>query len=277
MVPRISIITPCYNQGEYLLEAVHSLAGIDPGLYELIIVNDGSTDVRTIEILKKLQSSGYKIIFQENKGLGGARNTAVRLAKGEFILPLDSDNKIRKEYLVKGAAIMDAHPNVGVVYGNAEYFGSKTGIWSPGPFNLQKLMLANYIDACALIRKSILDEVGGYDEKMEFMGWEDWDLWLRICFKGYDLYYLNEVLFDYRFLENSMGKDLYRKYERPNKLENYVNEKYPNKMGHRFINEFFISRFRQNPVSFIGKLILRTYFPAYYNRLLTKNKVRNWI
>jgi glycosyltransferase involved in cell wall biosynthesis len=188
MTPRVSIIIPCYNQGAFLKETLNSVLACDATIYELIIVNDGSTDSQTNEYLSKLKTEGYQVIFQENKGLAGARNAGLEIAKGEFILPLDSDNKIRSQYLTEAILAMDADPGVAVVYANAQYFGDRTGVWEPGKFNMQRLMLSNYIDACALIRKSVLDKLGFYDTKMKYMGWEDWDMWLRIAFAGHKFF-----------------------------------------------------------------------------------------
>lgn len=277
MHPRVSIIIPCYNQGHFIRDALSSLKNCDDRLIEIIIINDGSTDENTNSILKDLEGKGYNIIHQENKGLAGARNTGIDLSKGEFILPLDADNMVRPGYITAGLEIMDSQPDTAVVYGNAEYFGEQKGYWTPGTFNLQKLMLGNYIDACALIRKTVLNEVGRYDTQMKYMGWEDWDLWLRVAFAGYNFSYVDKVLFDYRILRNSMSKTLYRKYEKPNTLEDYINKKHPAKMGNEWIVNHYVTRFKNNPVLFFVKLFIRAYFPSYYQKLLKKHKIRNGI
>jgi GT2 family glycosyltransferase len=138
-------------------------------------------------------------------------------------------------------------------------------------------MISNYIDACALIRKSTLEKVGYYDENMKYMGWEDWDRWLAIAFAGHKFYYLKQTAFDYRVEDSSMIRQLYNKYERPNTLENYIHAKYPESMGHKWIMNYFTTRFKKNPILFIVKLIIISFFPSYYRRLLEKNKIRNGI
>jgi glycosyltransferase involved in cell wall biosynthesis len=274
MAAIVSIIIPCYNQGHYLKEVLESVSACNSELYELIIVNDGSTDQRTVDELNRLRTQGYQVIFQENKGLSGARNTGIALATGKYILPLDADNKVRPAYLTRAIEIMDADPSVAVVYGNAEYFGEKTGLWKTGDYNMQKLMIANYIDACAVIRRSVLDEVGLYDTNMK-LGWEDWEMWLRISFAGYMFRYVDDVLFDYRVMNSSMSKTLYNNYAKPNSIENYVHQKHASRMGHQFITTHWVKRFRQSPLMFVAKLVIMTYFPAYYSKLLKQNKVRN--
>jgi glycosyltransferase involved in cell wall biosynthesis len=274
MTPLISVIIPCYNQGHFLQDALDSLEKCDPVLFEIIIINDGSTDIFTNQYCEQLQFKGLNIIFQENGGLSAARNTGIAQAKGKYILPLDADNKIRPEYLTEGIKVLETHPDVAVVYGNASFFGEKDGPWKQEPFNLQRLMLFNIIDACAMIRKSALQKVNGYDTKMKW-GWEDWDLWLRIAFAGYSFHYIDKELFDYRVISNSMSKTLYFNYEKPNLIENYLHQKYPQQMGHHWIMELYVRRFKKNPVLFVIKLILKSYFPAWYNRLLVKHKIRN--
>ena len=172
-------------------------------------------------------------------------------------------------YVKRGVEVLDRDHDTAVVYGNAEYFGEKQGIWKPGPFNLQKLMVSNSFDACAVIRKSVFEKVGLYDESMK-LGWEDWDMWLRIAFANYKFNYVDEVLFDYRVTSTSMSKTLYSNYEKPNSIENYVHQKYPEKMGHHLIVDHYTTRFRKNPFLFVTKLFLRGYFRKYYDRLLKK-------
>jgi glycosyltransferase involved in cell wall biosynthesis len=272
--PKVSVIIPCYNQGHFLTDALQSVREADVSLLEVIIVNDGSTDAFTNDYCLQLQSEGYHVIFQENKGLSGARNTGIAHAKGEYILPLDADNKIRPAYITQGIAALDNHPAVAVVYGNAAYFGERSDVWKPGPFNLQRIMISNTMDACGMIRRTVLDEVGLYDTAMRG-GWEDWELWLRIAFAGYDFHYVDEVLFDYRVSSSSMSNTLLNNYERRNFLENYVHAKHPSRMGHHWIVDHYVMRFKKNPVLFAGKLFLRAYFPKLYMRLLRKNRIVN--
>jgi glycosyltransferase involved in cell wall biosynthesis len=187
---RVSVIIPCYNQGDTLDATLASVeSSRNENLREVIIVNDGSTDPHTLKYFN---------------GLGAARNAGIRASTGEYILPLDSDNLVRSGYLVGGVKLLENHPDIGVVYGNAEYFGEKSGPWYVENFDMSRLVYGNYIDACALIRKTALDEAGGYDEKMPYMGWEDWDLWLRLGALEWGFHHLDEFAFDYRVRNGSM-------------------------------------------------------------------------
>ncbi len=99
--PKISIIIPCYNMGDFIDEAIQSVLQYPKvELYEIVVINDGSDDPHTISKLKQLESEGIKIIHQENKGLGNARNTGIQVAQGDYILLLDADNKILPEYII---------------------------------------------------------------------------------------------------------------------------------------------------------------------------------
>jgi glycosyltransferase involved in cell wall biosynthesis len=93
MYPVISIIIPCYNQGQYILDAISSVEQYpDNSVYEIIIINDGSTDEISITVLKSLEEKGYHVLNQNNQGLSMARNNGIAIAKGKYILPLDADS-----------------------------------------------------------------------------------------------------------------------------------------------------------------------------------------
>ena len=173
-------------------------------LAEVIIVDDGSTDSETCAYFERLSRSDYKVIRQENRGLGPARNTGVKAAQGEFILPLDSDNRVREPYLSSGVKLLLERSDVGVVYGDAEYFEERSGRWHVANFDLRKMVKENYIDACALYRRSVWESINGYDEEMPWMGWEDWDFWMRVAARGWRFVHLDDIAFEYRVRKDSM-------------------------------------------------------------------------
>ena len=273
MHKQITIVIPCFNQGHFLKDALDSISQCNADLYDVIIVNDGSTDTNTIKILNDLVDKGYHVVFQQNKGLGIARNTGIELAQTKYILPLDADNKITPQFLIKALDIFNINHTVAVVYGNAKLFGDKSGISIPGAFNLQKLMLGNYIDACAVIKKSVLVEVGMYDS-MKIMGYEDWDLWLRIAFAGHTFFYLNEVVFEYRVTSNSMMKSVNESIERQNQIEDYFTTKYADKLDFELVLNRMLYQFKSKPLQLFTYLFLRKYFPVYFNKCIEKHKIR---
>ncbi|MDQ6901852.1 MAG: glycosyltransferase [Bacteroidota bacterium] len=270
VLPKISIIIPCYNHGQYIEEAIKSVEKCrDKHLYEIIIINDGSTDKHTINVLQKLMEQGYQVINQLNMGLGAARNNAIKKSLGKYILPLDSDNKIRPEYIYESIKILDEQPGIAMVYGDAEYFGERSGRNTTGEFNLQKMMLENYIDACAVYRKSAWEELGGYDEKMPVMGVEDWDLWLKMAFANYSFHYINEVMYDYRVLNNSMLRGL--SVDERETLFDYLQKKHNKYLHYNSLNEKLIRAGNQNK-KLAFKFFLALYFPGLLH-VLVKNKI----
>jgi len=273
VTPVLSIIIPCYNHGQYIREALQSVAlCTDIALYEIIIINDGSTDAYTLQVLNELEREGYRVVHQPNLGLGAARNNAIKAARGKYILPLDSDNRIRPDYIYEGINVLDNNPEAAVVHGDAQYFGEKKGKWIPGPFNLQKLMLDNYIDACAVFRKSVWGKLNGYDVNMPIMGYEDWDLWLRFALDGQHFYYINKVLFDYRVLANSMSNT--NSKVAPLALVAYMDEKYKDYIGKKYVEEALIKNLKENKKLFL-KLYLRAFFPGMISYLIKKKKIVN--
>ncbi len=187
-----------------LREALASVEEVrNENLLEVIIVDDGSSEAETIRILKDVAEAGYTVVSQPNRRVSAARNTGIRLANGEFILPLDSDNRLRDIYLKEGVSLLKENPRIGVIYADAEYFGEKTGRWHVPEFDLLSLLRKNFIDVCALYRKALWEQVGGYDEQMPWMGLEDWDFWLRAACHGGSFFHLPEVGFDYRVRADS--------------------------------------------------------------------------
>jgi glycosyltransferase involved in cell wall biosynthesis len=273
MNPRISIIIPCYNHGQYVREAISSVEKCrEKSLYEIIIVNDGSTDTFTIEEMGRLANDGYHVINQGNQGLGRTRNNAIKAANGEYILPLDSDNRIRPEYIYESIKILDAHPDIAMVYGDAEFFGDKSKRHVVGEFNLQNMMVENQIDACAVYRKSVWEAVGGYDEKMPIMGYEDWDMWMNMTFKQYKFHYVPEILFDYRVLGNSMLRSI--SVSNKKRLFKYMDEKYKGYLNMDHMNEELMKLCKRNKkVAF--KLVAALYFPRLLNFLVKRNIIKD--
>ena len=98
--------------------------------------------------------------------------------------------------------LLKNNPSIGVIYTDAEYFGEMTGRWHVPELNLLSLIRMNFIDACALYRKKLWEDVGGYDEQMPPIGLEDWDFWLRVASHGGSFVHLPKIGFDYRVRRN---------------------------------------------------------------------------
>lgn len=201
----VSIIIPCYNHAAFLEQTVLSVLASDYPSIEIIIVDDGSHD-DSIKIGQRL-SEKYpivKAIQQKNQGPAAARNNGIKIATGNFILPLDADDLISTNYISR--AVLEFHDEtVSLVYCNAEFFGEKTGEWKLKPFSLSSLVLDNMIFCSAIFRKKDWEAVGGYDERMTW-GWEDWEFWISLLKNGGRVVKLPIIGFFYRVRKNSRRK-----------------------------------------------------------------------
>ncbi len=202
----LSVIIPCYNSGLYLPEAIASISLYKNKYpHEVIVVDDGSTDSNTLEVLEKIKLLGYIVIRQENHGPASARNTGVQFSKGKYLLFLDSDNKIKANGIDDCIEILESNPEIGVVYGNPNFFGDSTQPrFIPKEFNLKTLLIDNYIDVCSIVRKKVWADIGGFDEEKFLIGIEDWDFWIRTAAAGWKFYHKNEILYDYRIRHDSV-------------------------------------------------------------------------
>ncbi|WP_027368384.1 glycosyltransferase family A protein [Desulfocurvibacter africanus] len=196
---RVSIVTPCHNDGVYLREAVESALAQTHQDKELIIVDDHSTDTKTLLTLEDLRTQGITVLSTPNGKYGpaAARNIGIIHATGDYILPLDADDIIDPSYLAKAVSVLDMHPEVAVCYCRADMFGLKSGSWNLPPFSFEELLLDNMIFATALFRKQEWVSVGGYDESLA-LGLEDHAFWLALLSNGAQAHRINEVLFHYR-------------------------------------------------------------------------------
>lgn len=201
---KMSVIITCFNHGEFLGQAVESVRSCNREDIELIVVDDGSTDERTRKEMDSLCTQGIHVMRQENRGLAAARNAGIAASKGEYIFPLDADNRLRSAWIPRGIAILESDPQIGVVYGDAQYFGTCAERWCVGSFNRDRLLHWNFIDASALYRRAVWEQNGGYDGTMPVQGLEDWDFWLGALEHGWRFAYLPEVCFEYRRAEQSM-------------------------------------------------------------------------
>jgi len=223
--PLISVIIPCYNHGLYVNEAIDSIIQCNRSDYEIIIIDDGSTDSFTIDRLSELESKGFTVLKQTNLGVAAARNKGISLSKGEYILPLDADNIITPKLLTDAVGLMEANPDIAVVYSDRKLFGEKRGVIRTGPFDLSKILYENYIDTCAVYRREVWLQNGGYDENIPAPGLEDWEFWISAASFGFKFTYLPEPLFYYRVRNNSLIHQLSGTKKRED-IKRYVFKKY---------------------------------------------------
>ncbi len=202
--PQIGIVIPCFNHGEFLVEAIASVERSVSIPYRLIVVNDGSQDRHTVDVLARLRGAGYCIVDQNNRGLAAARNRGVQEASCPIFLPLDADNRLRPGFVEAALDVLTKDPAVMAVYGDRMEFGLRSGRVQVGVPDLNRLLCGNYIDACAVIRREAWQACGGYDGSMPVQGMEDWDLWLSMLERDFTLFRLDMETFDYRVCPGSM-------------------------------------------------------------------------
>jgi len=203
----VSIVIPCYNQGDYLEETVQSVLKSTYRPIEIIIVNDGSKDDSLkVAFQLKDQYPEVKVMDQPNGGVAKARNTGINSASGTYILPLDGDDLISTDYLEKSVEVLAREPEVKVVYCQAVKFNaSRQKPWKLKAFSRNRLARDNMIFVASLFRKSAFEAVGGFSEDM-IMGREDWEFWIKMLKDGGAVVQLPFIGFYYRLTPQSKRK-----------------------------------------------------------------------
>ena len=199
--PLVSVIIPCFNTAKYLPETLDSLFAQTLQDFEVIAVDDGSTD-NTLDVLNRYKEkhANLTVISQKNSYCIIARMNAIRHATGKYLVCLDSDDKLHPDYLKKCVSVAEQDESISIVYSDVQLFGRKNQLWQP-QFKMKDFLLNNGIYITALIRKSHFDKVGGFDTDLGM--YEDWDLFISIIKDGGIPYKIPETLFFYRQREDS--------------------------------------------------------------------------
>jgi len=205
--PAVSVIVTCYNLGQYLEEAVDSVLEQTFKDFEIVVIDDGSTDPETVTRLKHLEGPRTRVIRIENRGLPGARNEGFRHSSGRLLCALDADDRLAPTWLEKAVAFLDANPHITFVSHWLRTFGDESADWTPDRCDLETLLTVNTINGAALVRREAMAQVGGYDETMVH-GCEDWDFWLSLLERGFAGAIIPEVLFFYRRRHDSMSREM---------------------------------------------------------------------
>lgn len=221
-MPKVSIIVPCYNQAQYLDEALQSLQKQTYANWECLVVNDGSPD-HTEEVARKWEAKDPRFIYvyQENGGVSSARNLGIKAAKGEFILTLDADDQYESTFLEKALAILVNNPEIGIVSSWGRFFkaGKQLHVFQSRAQSVTDFLFHNGVNnGSSLFRKACWEQMGGYDENPE-NGYEDWEFYLRVCALGWKVQVIEEVLFFYRQSNVSRSAGMNQKH---NATQKYI-------------------------------------------------------
>ncbi|PXV64128.1 glycosyltransferase involved in cell wall biosynthesis [Dysgonomonas alginatilytica] len=222
--PVISIIVPCYNQAEYLPETLQTVLEQEYIDWECIIVNDGSPDnTEEVALAWCRKDDRFKYLKKENGGLSDARNYGIKHSTGKYILPLDSDDKISKDYTIEAIGILEKDPSVKLVFCRAKLFGVQNEEWDLLPYTYDNMLFVrNCIYCSAIYKRSDYDLTAGYNVNMIY-GWEDYDFWLSLLRREDKVVKLDKFHFFYRTKDVSMRTLINEEKERFLRLQIFKN------------------------------------------------------
>ena len=208
--PRLSVIVTLFNLKAHVRDALQSVAVSEHEDFEVVLVDDASSDDSLEIALAQLESTPWvaaKVIGRaQNAGLPAARNLGLEHARGDLVFILDADNAIYPHAFGRLIEALDRDPSASFAYGLLEVFnqdGAKDllswGHWDPARFRH-----GNYIDAMAMLRADVIRELGGYSTDRRLHGWEDFDLWCGFADRGYYGALVPEIVARYRSGMHSM-------------------------------------------------------------------------
>ncbi|MBJ7608238.1 MAG: glycosyltransferase family 2 protein [Candidatus Dormibacteraeota bacterium] len=209
--PRVSVVMPVYNHSAYCLEGLDSVRASSFRDWEIIVVDDGSTDesLETVKEWSRNHDDVPLVLLSHpvNRGLPHTRNAGIERARGECVLMLDADNVLFRYGLARLVTTLDASPSAAFAYGMLSCFPERSlagWMLSKFPWDPERLRTGNYIDALALFRLSAMRALGGYTSDRRLYGWEDFDLNCRVAEAGGWAAFVPEVVAGYRVSSGSM-------------------------------------------------------------------------
>jgi glycosyltransferase involved in cell wall biosynthesis len=208
-LPLVSIIIPCYNYGQYLHGAISSVHRQTFQRYEIIVIDDGSTDPLTHEVIKNLQSPKTRVISQTNRGLAETRNIGARLSFGKYLCYLDADHFIDPTYLEKTLGVLESDETIGSCFSWVKCFGDTDSLWKTEHLNPHTLYESTTASSHSVIRKEAWEAVrrfNGAGFLSKYDGYfEDWVFWIDMVQSGYRGHVIREALIFYRVHRQSLG------------------------------------------------------------------------
>jgi glycosyltransferase involved in cell wall biosynthesis len=210
--PAVSVVIPAYNSAAFLQQAIDSVLGQTYSDFEIIVIDDGSSD--GTEAVARSFSDRVTYIKQENKGVSAARNHGIKLARGQYVAFLDADDLWAPEKLAEQIPLFDMNPEIGLVYSDwqvvSEHGVSEASFHSSRPaasgYVFNDLVRTGFIlTSGTVVRRSCLADVGEFDETLSIA--QDYDLWLRICYR-WKVAVVNKALVAKRSWDGSLSSNL---------------------------------------------------------------------
>jgi len=209
----VSVVIPTYNRANIITDAVNTVLKQTYQNFEILIIDDGSTD-NTENIIKEIQDQRIKYIYQENNGPAKARNNGIKHSKGEYIVFLDSDDLWHPELLEKHIKILNANSNIGMVSNHSlyktfdgQYIRKKTCQAKNNKEYLRYILTepdkAYPGPSTTMFKRECFEKVGYFDETLDFC--EDWDMCFRVAL-FYEFHCINETLTYVRVHQNSLSR-----------------------------------------------------------------------
>ncbi|MFJ2195209.1 glycosyltransferase family 2 protein [Streptomyces violaceusniger] len=198
----VSVIIPCHDYGHYLPQAVHSVLAQTHPDWELVVVDDGSTD-DTAAVARSLIADHpdrrIRLLRQANAGVSAARNAGIAATTGRYVLPLDADDVIAPTMLERTVAVLDQRPDIAIVSTDVSVFtddGLPAQALQLPAYDKDLLLRRLIMFYCSLYRREVWQTVGGYAEDMR--AGEDWDFWIACAERGFTAHHLHDALFGAR-------------------------------------------------------------------------------
>ncbi len=209
--PDVSIVVPVYNYERYVTEALASAAGSRGIDVELVVIDDHSTD-GSRAVVEKFQNDRPEVAMRVvslsvNTGLSAVRNRALDHVRADHVFFLDADNSVYPDAIrTLHDALRDSDEHTALSYGMIRCFGEQDRLLGVFPWSVDRLVRGNYIDAMVMMRRRVLDDLGGFSLEMqnEHGGWEDYEMWLRLASHGLRGEFVPTIVGSYRVHGTSM-------------------------------------------------------------------------
>jgi glycosyltransferase involved in cell wall biosynthesis len=200
----VSVIMPVYNKGRDLLAAIDSVLHQTLRSVEVVVWDDGSTDVATLDALEEAAALDRVTVFRAtNQGVISARNAAMAYARGRYFMCLDPDDAIHPTYLEKAVTLLENDPSTAIAYPWQRSVGDKAEIWETRDLDPRLIVEVNHVPVCSVFRREVFLETGGFSDVMAG-GYEDWEFWAHAAELGFRGRVIPEPLFIY---SHSQSKD----------------------------------------------------------------------